>query len=257
MKIENAVALVTGANRGIGAAFVPALLERGAAKVYAAARDLDLLTPVVALDRKRVVPVKLDVTKPEDARAVAAQAGDLTFLINNAGISHFGVTLRDPAGPDTLRREFEVNVFGLYNTFNAFADILGRNGGGAIANILSAAALMSVPLLPTYACSKAAALSLSQGMRQSLAAQKTLVSICIVGSVDTRLAADVPGHVHKETPRFIADAVLDGVQRNEEDIDTDPMAVDVRARIARDPKKAERWFGRGLALLDQIKKQKG
>lgn len=254
MKIAGTVALVTGANRGIGAAFVPALLDRGAARVYAAARDLDLLAPVVALDRQRVVPLRLDVTKPEDARAAAEQAGDLNLLINNAGISHFGVTLRDAAGPDALRQEFEVNVMGLYNTFNAFADILGRNGGGAIANILSAAALMSVPLLPTYACSKAAALSLSQGMRQALAAQRTLVAICIVGSVDTRLSKDVPAGVPKASPRAIADAVLDGVARHEEDIDTDAMAVDVRARIARDPKKAERWFGRGLALLEQTKK---
>lgn len=246
MKIQGSVALVTGANRGIGEALVKELLRRGAAKVYAAARDA---ASVPDFGDSRVVAVKLDVTQPEQCEAAARAAADLTVLINNAGLSHFGLTLLDDKVADVLHDEMEVNLFGILNTYRAFRDVLGRNGGGAIMNILSAAALMNVPLLATYSITKAAALSLTQGIRAITAAQKTLVSAAIVGSVDTRMAKDVPGEVQKATPAFVAGAVLDGIERNEEEIDTDIMAVDVRARLARDPKKLERFMARGLHML--------
>jgi short-subunit dehydrogenase len=196
-----------------------------------------------------VVPLKLDVTRPDQCEAAARAAGDVNVLINNAGLSHFGLTLLDDNVADVLRDEMDVNLFGILNTYRAFRDVLGRNGGGAIMNILSAAALMNVPLLATYSITKAAALSLTQGIRAVTTAQKTLVSAAIVGSVDTRMAKDVPGEVQKATPAFVAGAVLDGIERNEEEIDTDIMAVDVRARLARDPKKLERFMARGLHML--------
>src|SRR5205085_11421317 len=140
VKVAGAVALVTGANRGIGEGFVQTLLSRGCAKVYAAARDPRLL-PAFA-DSARVIPLRLDVTKPEQCREAAAQAGDVTILINNSGLSHFGTTLLHDEAERDLRDEMEVNLFGILNTFKAFRDVLERNGGGAIVNILSAAALM-------------------------------------------------------------------------------------------------------------------
>ena len=244
MKVAGSVALVTGANRGIGEGFVQVLLERGAAKVYAAARDPGQL-PRFA-DPARVVPLHLDVTKREQCREAAAKACDVTLLINNAGLSHFGTTLLHDEAERDLRDELEVNLFGIFNTFKAFREPLERNGGGAVVNVLSAAALMNVPLLSTYSVSKAAAYSLTQAIRAASAAQKTLVTAAFVGSVDTRMAEKVPKEVIKVSPAFVASAILDGVERNEEEIDTDPMAVDVRARIARDPKKTERFFARGL-----------
>jgi short-subunit dehydrogenase len=250
VKVAGSVALVTGANRGIGEALVTALLERGAAKVYAAARDPALL-PGFA-DPSRVVPLRLDVTRPDHCREAAAQAGDLTMLVNNAGLSHFGTTLLHAEAEQDLRNEMEVNLFGIFNTYKVFRDILGKNGGGAIVNILSAAALMNVPLLSTYSVTKAAALSLTQAIRAATSEQKTLVTAAIVGSVDTRMADNVPKDVLKMTPAYVAKAVLDGIERNEEEIDTDPMAIDVRARIARDPKKMERFFARGLQLARKV-----
>ena len=243
MKIAGCVALVTGANRGVGAALVQALLLRGAAKIYATARDPALLPN---FDDPRVAKLPLDVTYPDQCAEAARQAPDLTLLINNAGRSQFGITLAHADAEAHLRAEIEVNLFGIFNTYRAFADTLGRNGGGAIANILSAAALMNVPVLATYSISKAAALSLTQGIRAMTAAQKTLVTAAFLGSVDTRMAADVPASVEKVSAAFVAKAVLDGIERNEEEIDTDPMAIDVRARIARDPKKMERFFARAV-----------
>src|SRR4029077_20522006 len=189
-------------NRGIGEGFVQVLLDRGCTKVYAAARDPSLL-PRFA-DASRVVTLRLDVTKPEQCREAAAKAGDVTLLVNNAGLSHFGTTLLHDEAERDLRDELEVNLFGIFNTFRAFRGILERNGGGAIVNILSAAALMNVPLLSTYSVSKAAASSLTQAIRAATAAQKTLVTAAFVGSVDTRMAEKVPKEVIKVTPAFVA-----------------------------------------------------
>ena len=74
MKVEGSIALVTGANRGIGEALVHELLKRGATKVYACARNPALLETLVASDPKSIIPVRLDVTKPEQAEAAAAIA---------------------------------------------------------------------------------------------------------------------------------------------------------------------------------------
>ena len=80
MKIEGSVVLVTGANRGLGAEYVRQLLDRGASKVYAGARDIESVTNTGA------VPISLDVTSASDISAAVEACGDVTMLINNAGI---------------------------------------------------------------------------------------------------------------------------------------------------------------------------
>ncbi len=246
MKIQGCRAFVTGANRGIGAALVRRLSARGAARIYAAARDPSQMRHPAG--SAEIIPVQLDVTDPGQCEAAARLASDAALLINNAGVSHFGVTLLDAQAAGALRLEMEVNVFGVLNVSRAFASALEANGGGALVNILSAAALMNVPLLGGYSMSKAAALSLTQSLRALLAAQKTLVAAAIIGSVDTRMARDVPGNVNKVSPDFAADAVLDGIEAGLEEIYTDPMAADMRDRLASDPKKLERYLARGLQM---------
>lgn len=241
MKVAGSVALVTGANRGIGFAFIPELLKRGAKKVYAAARNPADLAEAVALDPARVVPVTLDVTKPEQCEAAAIACADLTLLINNAGISHYGTTVLEDAALDYLREELEVNVFGIMHTSRAFHPVLRLNGGGCIVNILSGSALQANALVGTYSATKAAALSLTKTWRCMLRDQKTLVIAAIVGSIETRLSATVPSGVPKSKPEVVAVNTLDAVERNEEDVDTDPGAIATRARVARDPKVSERW----------------
>lgn len=251
VKIDGCVALVTGANRGIGEALVHALLQSGARKVYAAARQPALLEPLMAHD-SRVVPLALDVTRPEQAQAAALQAGDLTLLVNNAGIAHYGVTLLDDEAVDNLREELDVNLFGMLHMFRAFWRVIVRNEG-AIANILSGAALQHNPMLGSYSCTKAAALSMTVGMRALLRERQILVSSVIVGGVDTRLARDIPSFALKTPPATVAAAILAGLANGEEDIDTDPGALATRARVARNPKQAERHHDvrlRGLPPLD-------
>jgi len=130
MKIVGSIALVTGANRGLGLAFARALLERGAAKVYAGARD------PASVKLAGVVPIKLDVTRDDDVAAAARQAPDVNLLINNAGIARFGAFLGDGA-IEASREHFEVNVLGPLRMARAFAPVLAQNGGGGILNVLS------------------------------------------------------------------------------------------------------------------------
>ena len=175
--VKGSVAFVTGANRGIGRALVEALLARGAAKVYAGARRPDSLDSLVAASRGRVVPVRLDVTRPDEVRAAAAQAPDVTLIVNNAGVvAKFGAAFTDAAWLDAGRQEYEVDVLGALAVTQAFAPILAKNGGGTVANISSVAGLVAFDILTSYSASKAALHSVTQATRRSLKGQGTYVA---------------------------------------------------------------------------------
>lgn len=251
MKIQDCVALVTGANRGIGEALVHELLKCGAAKVYATARDPSQFDAALLAD-PRVVPLQLDVTQPVEAEAAARRASDVNLLINNAGISTYGVTLLDDTAVDNLHKELDVNLFGVLHMFRAFWHVIVHNNG-AIANILSGTAIQHNPMVGSYSCTKAAALSMTVGMRALLRERNILVSSVIVGGVDTRLAKDIPSFATKSPPQLVASAVLAGLERNEEDIDTDPGSIATRARVGRDPKKSERHHDLRLKGLPALK----
>ena len=235
--LDGAVALVTGANRGIGAAFVDALLEAGVVRVHAGARDPDTLAALVERHADRVVPHRLDVTRTAEVAAVAAAAADTTLLVNNAGVFH-NQRLFSASDPEAAREEMEVNYFGVLAMCRAFSPILAENGGGAIVNVLSAAALANVPVMGGYSPSKAAARSLTAALRAELGHLGITAHALIVGSVDTRMAAHVRGD--KAEPADIARAGLAAIRHDLPEVDTDPMAVSVRAAIARDPREFER-----------------
>ncbi len=157
-RIEGAVALVTGANRGIGRALTEALLIRGVRKVYATARNPEALR---ALHDKRLVPLRLDVTDVDQVRAAAEAASDVELIFSNAGVS-LARNFADSALLDQARLEMEVNYFGPLQLLQRLAPTLARNGGGAIVNIGSAAGLTNIPFFSTYSASKAALHSLTQ-----------------------------------------------------------------------------------------------
>src|ERR1700710_109095 len=186
MQVEGAVALVTGANRGLGRAFARALVEAGAAKVYAAARGTSTITD------PDVVPVALDVTDHAQVAALAEELGDVTIVINNAGIG-LGASGLGGDGLDDHRAEFEVNYFGPLAVSRAFAPVLARNGGGALVNMLSALSFVSFPAIANYSATKAAAWSLTNGLRTQLRGQGTLVVGVHAGYIDTDMAASVDG----------------------------------------------------------------
>jgi len=236
MKIENSVALVTGANRGIGRAFVEELLAAGAARIYAAARKPESLARLVKAGNGRVIAVGLDVTDAAEA-ASAARNRDVTLVINNAGVAHLAGVTSEPDN-DKARQEMETNYFGVLNVVRAFAPVLAGNGGGAIINIASIASHVNFPSLATYSASKAAAHSLTQALRAELAGQGTQVVGVYPGPVDTDMAADI--QMAKVTPGSVARAALVALQADEEDVFPDPMSAAMRAGLLADPKAVER-----------------
>ncbi len=239
MKILDTVALVTGANRGIGHALVKALLKAGAKKVYAAARDTSQLTDTVALDSKRVVAIQLDVTNEADLAALPGRTKDVRLLINNAGALDFGTAL--DVNQEAVRRNLEVNFFGPLETVRQLAPVMEANGGGAIVNIASIVAFASMPGLAGYNASKAALWSLTQSQRGTLAAHKISVHGVFPGPVDTDMAAALD--IAKTSPEDVAEAIVNGVNNGEEDIYPDPMAKQVYAAWSKDHKSVEHQFG--------------
>jgi NAD(P)-dependent dehydrogenase (short-subunit alcohol dehydrogenase family) len=239
--IKGTTALVTGANRGIGRAIVDALIARGAAKVYATARNVDSLKELVAKSGGRVVPLQLDVTNPEQIRAAAAAAGDVRLLINNAGVvKKFAGDFTDPAWIEASRGEFETNVVGVLAVTQAFAPTLTSRPGGAVVNLSSVAGLVNFPVITTYSASKAAAHSLTQAIRAQLAAQQVYVAGVYPGPIDTDMAREID--LEKLSPEAAAQAILDGIEARREEIFPDPFAQQLGALYQRDPKAVEAQY---------------
>ncbi|WP_428000930.1 SDR family oxidoreductase [Acidovorax sp.] len=220
MKIENAVVLITGANRGIGLAFARELLARGARKVYAGARDPASITPQAG-----VQALRLDVNHPGEVAAAAALAQDVTLVINNAGIAQPGGFLA-PDSEELARRIFETNFFGVLRVSQAFAPILAANGGGALLNVLSVASWVNGGELAAYSASKSAAWSLTNALRNELAGQKTQVLGLHMAYVDTDLTRgfDVP----KTSPEQIVKRALNGLESGLDEVLADELTQHVK-----------------------------
>jgi NAD(P)-dependent dehydrogenase (short-subunit alcohol dehydrogenase family) len=211
MRIADRAVLVTGANRGIGRALVEEALGRGAKRVYAGTRQ-----PLAHPDR-RVTPLRLDVTNPAQTQAAAEQVDALDILVNNAGIALFD-DLSDRAA---LERHLAVNLFGTWGVTQAFLPLLTRSKG-AIVNNVSLMALATLPLMPAYSVSKAAAFSLTQSLRALLAGRGVRVHAVLTGPTDTEIVRDLD--FPKASPESVARAIFDGVERGEEDIFPDPTS---------------------------------
>jgi NAD(P)-dependent dehydrogenase (short-subunit alcohol dehydrogenase family) len=226
VQIQGAVALVTGANRGIGKSFVQALLERGAAKVYAGARD----PATVDVTDDRVRPVRLDVTDPSRIAELGEELADVRLVVNNAGIARPGSPLG--VSLDDARAELDVNYFGLIAMTQAFGSVLAANGGGAFVNVLSVPSWVGSATLPTYAASKSAAWSFTNAARIQLERQNTQVVGVHVGYVDTDLTAGLDGE--KTAPAVVAAAGLDAVESEAPEAVVDDVSRQVKAGLSND-----------------------
>src|SRR5258708_23057595 len=211
MTIADKAVLVTGANRGIGQALVEEALSRGARRVYAGTRE-----PLAHSDA-RVTPLILDVTNAAQIQEAAENVESLDVLINNAGIALYD----DLSDRSVLEQHLAVNLFGSYQTTQAFLPLLIRSRG-AIVNNVSTMAFAPLPLTPAYSVSKAAAFSLTQGLRALLARQGVTVHAVLTGPTDTDMTRgfDIP----KASPQSLPPATFDGLDKDEEDIFPDPMS---------------------------------
>lgn len=237
MQINGSVVLVTGANRGVGHAFVRGLLQRGAAKVYAAARDPAQLAATVALDPARVVPIRLDITDPRQIEAAAMAARDVTLLINNAGVLSFGGALE--VGEAAIDRDMAVNFRGLLAMTRAFAPVIERNGGGVVANMLTLLSFLSVPGFAAYNASKAAAWSMTMALRPYLGRKGIRVVNAFPAGIDTDMLAGV--EAAKDRPDDVVTDVLDAVEDGREDV-YPASAAGVHAAWRADQKAVEAMF---------------
>ncbi len=226
MKLTDATVLITGANRGLGLAFARTALARGARKVYAGARDPSSVTLA------GVVPIKLDVTNPDDIAAAAHQCSDVTLLINNAGIAATGGFLSDTSVA-SAQRHFDTNVFGPLRLTQAFAPVLATHGGGAILNVLSIASWINGPLLGVYGMSKSAAWAMTNGTRIELRDQHTQVLALHVSFIDTDLTRgfDVP----KLAPDAVVRSALDALEAGASEVLADDLTRQVHAGLSADP----------------------
>lgn len=247
MKIENSIALVTGANRGIGRSLVTALVNKGAKKVYAGVRDIDTLLQknpdFLESFKGKVELVSLDITKNNQVDLAVEKAHDTNLLINNAGIANFsGFIAADDLA--SARQEMEVNYFATLAMTRAFAPLLKKNGGGTIVNLLSVASLVNFPMLGSYSASKAALFSLTQGVRAELLAQGTTVIGVFPGPIDTDMAKEID--MEKASPEEIALGTLTAIENDQEDVFIDQMAVQFHKDYLSDPKTVERQIGEML-----------
>ncbi len=237
MNIKDSVVLVTGGNRGLGKAFVQALLDAGAQKIYVGARHLTEAT------NPRLQPLKLNITDARDIAAAAAACQDVSILINNAGIARNSPFLAAPS-VDSAREEMETNYFGTLAMCRAFAPILKKNGGGVLVNMLSVASWYTNPSMASYGASKAAELTLTNGVRIELRSQGTLVVAVHAGFIDTDMAATIDAP--KVKPEDVAAKTIEGILAGHEEVLADQRSQDIRTALATDPQSfyeqiQERW----------------
>jgi NAD(P)-dependent dehydrogenase (short-subunit alcohol dehydrogenase family) len=216
MNIKNSIVLVTGSNRGIGKAFVQALLDRGVGKVYAGARQIDQIE-----SHPNVIPVELDVTNSDHIARIKNICPDINLLINNAGI------LKSDGTIESARLEMEVNYFGPLSLMNELSPLLA-NGG--IINVVSVAAWLSMPSIGTYSASKAAMWSMTNSMRSKLITNNTQVMGVYMGFVNTDMSADFPDKENMLDPLNLAFSTLTAFEKGQSEYLADSIANQAQPR---------------------------
>lgn len=238
MKIQNATALVTGANRGIGKAVVLKLLERGVKRVYCGARNPEQLKDLVRENGDRVVPLEVDVTKPEQVQKAAEMVPGLDLLINNAGVLHWAGFCE--GGLDDIRQDMETNYFGTLSMVRAFLPKLEKSENAAIVNLGSIVSFGSMAPIAGYSASKAAEHSLTQALRIELGPRGIEVIGVYPGPVDTDMAKDL--EMDKTPASSVAEAIVEGIEEGRAYIFPDPMAAEVGSTWEKEPLAVEKLF---------------
>ena len=241
MVVENKVkvALVTGANRGIGEGYVKTLLEAGTSTIYAAARDLASLEAVVALNPQVIKPVQLDVTQPEQIQALASKIESLDILVNNAGVINPSISSAENA-TEIARQEMEVNLFGPMTLTSLLLPKLKQSAQGAIVNISSIAGISNLPSIGTYSVTKAAMHSYTQGLRGDLINSNISVLGVYPGPIDTRMAEGF--EMDKPAPTQVAIRTFECLNQGINDVFPDDFSQQMYASFLQKPENLAQTF---------------
>lgn len=225
--IQGKTAIVNGANRGIGKAIVESFVQHGVAKVYAAVRNLDSAGPLVAAHGDKIVPIEIDLQKPDTITAAARTATDVQVVVNNAGVLRTESPLSNDA-IESLRYELEVNVFGLIRMAQAFAPVLKANGSGVLVQLNSVVSMKCFPDLATYCASKAAAYSLTQALRDKLSDQGTAVLSVHPGPIATDMVIEAGlGDMPSDPPAVVGESIVAALKSGDFHVFPDTMAKQI------------------------------
>jgi len=219
MKIDGAVALVTGANRGLGRSIVKALAKAGVPRIHAGTRRSFQLPEFGS--PTSVLPLELDITDSDQVARAASHASDVTLLINNAGLLPHGGAMS--VSEKDLRAALEVNLMGTWKMARAFAPVIEANGGGAIVNILSLISLHNAPPFAAYSAAKHASWAMTQSFRDELAGTRVRVVACFPGGIDTDMLAGVPAT--KADPDSVASSIVEAIMRGDTEVFPDRVSA--------------------------------
>ncbi|WP_423838968.1 SDR family oxidoreductase [Symmachiella dynata] len=226
--VKNKSVLVTGANRGIGKSILEEALNRGAKKVYAAVRQIESAESLVAEHGDKVVPIRVDLEDADSITAAAQTAADVDVVVNNAGVLKQKSAI-DAGAIEALQFEMNTNVYGLMRVAQAFAPVLKANGGGAFVQLNSVASVKTFSNMATYCASKAASYSITQGLRDSLREQGTLVVSVHPGPIQTDMGQEAGFGDMAASPSLVATATFDAIDEGHFHVWPDPMAEQVGA----------------------------
>lgn len=238
-ELKNKTALVTGANRGIGEAYVRYLVKNGAARVYAGARDLENLKPLCDEYPDVVKPLLLDVTNDQHINALKSEVTQLDILVNNAGTLHANTVTSEDA-IEAARIEMETNYFGPMKVTQAVLKQLEASPRAVVINVSSIAGISNFPSIGTYSASKAAIHSYTQGLRAILAKTGIPVIGVYPGPIDTRMAKDF--EYDKPAPSQVAEKTFEAIAAGEVDVFPDDFSQQMYTAFLDHPHALEKMF---------------
>jgi NADP-dependent 3-hydroxy acid dehydrogenase YdfG len=240
ISIKDSIALVSGANRGIGKAITEELISKGIKKVYAGARNIESLAELTAKYGERVVPVQLDVTNQASVDKAAKETSDVTMLINNAGVLIPG-GYRSNNMLETMTQNIEVNVLGVARLTQAVLPNLENKPNAVVATVSSIVGLGNMPMANGYSASKAAVHSMVQGLRGEMQESNVLIAGIYPGPIETDMTKGYEGF-ELDSPTTLAKNVVTALEQGEEDIFPDAMAAQVKPAYFSSPKEVEKMF---------------
>src|SRR5436190_1549108 len=232
MDLQNKIAIVTGATKGIGRAIVGALTAAGSAVCISARKQEEIDEAVVALNgsgKGRVIGFACDVRDYDQVKGLLThtvkELGGLDILVNNAGIGIFESV--EQTSPEDFRAVLETNLFGVFYCCHEAIPEMKKRGGGYIINISSLAGANPHPRMAAYNASKFALNGFSEALMQEVRHDHIKVSYIMPGSVNTEFGGDSPDESKswQLQPADIARVVLDLLHHDERSL---PSRVEIR-----------------------------